>query len=205
MTRQAALLETLLAAATVLTAVTLVALPMLGPGGLEVMGGPLLTVDATLSEPVAGLPSLEDGGSFGAGDSVELGGLPVVTATVFSPSWDQRLGLVGGRLVGGLTALGVLALLWRISRSLRRGEVFTRQNARRLSAVALIVGIGGTAAQLLTAFGTVRVLDAELVRGSVTPVFELSFLPLFAALGVGVLAEVFRQGTALREDVEGLV
>jgi hypothetical protein len=136
---------------------------------------------------------------------VELGGLPVVKATVFSPSWDQRLGLVGGRLVGGLTALGVLALLWKITRSLRRGEVFARQNARRLSAIALIVGVGGMAAQLLTAFGTVRVLDAEFVRGSVTPVFGLSFLPLFAALGVGVLAEVFRQGAALREDVEGLV
>ncbi len=129
----------------------------------------------------------------------------MVKATVFSPSWDQRLGLVGGRLVGGLTALGVLALLWKITRSLRRGEVFARQNARRLSAIALTVGVGGTVAQLLTAFGTVRVVDAEFVRGSVTPVFELSYLPLLGALGVAVLAEVFRQGAALREDVEGLV
>lgn len=37
------------------------------------------------------------------------------------------------------------------------------------------------------------------------PTVELSYLPLSAALGVGVLTEVFRQGAALREDVEGLV
>lgn len=208
MGRKAALLETLLAAAMVVVAVSLVMVPLLGPGGLGVGRGPVfgrvLTVPAQLSAPVPGLPGL-DGGTFAAGEAVELGGPTVVTASVFSPSPSQRLGLVGGRVVAGLTALAVLALLLRITRSLRRGEVFAARNARRLSGIAVLVGVGATAAQLLTAFGTVRVLDAATVRGSVTPTFEISFLPLVAALGIGVLAEVFRQGAALREDVEGLV
>lgn len=195
------MLETVLAAASVAVVLALVLAPLLGPGGLGLTGGPQLSVQATLSRPVTDAPSLLQA----PGENVELSGLPQVTATLLSPSYDQRLGLLGGRLIGGLTALGVLLLLWQITRSLRRDEVFARVNARRLTWLAVVLGVGGTLAQLLTAFGTVRVLDAEFVRGSVTPVFELSFLPLLGALGVGVLAEVFRQGAALREDVEGLV
>lgn len=201
MKRSAALLETVLAAASVLVALTLVLAPLLGPGGLDVVGGRQLYVEATLSRPVTDVSGVREA----LGETVEVSGLPRVTATLLSPSYDQRLGLLGGRLIGGLTALGVLLLLWQIVRSLRRDEVFARVNARRLSRLAVVLGVGGTVAQLLTAFGTVRVVDAEFVRGSVTPVFELSFLPLLGALGVGVLAEVFRQGAALREDVEGLV
>ena len=99
----------------------------------------------------------------------------------------------------------MLGLLLKVVRSLRRDEVFARVNARRLTRLAVVLGVGGTTARLLTAFGTVRVLDSEFIRGSATPVFGLSFLPLLGALGVGVLAEVFRQGAALREDVQGLV
>lgn len=201
MRRSTAVLETVLAAASVAVVLALVLAPLLGPGGLGLTGGPQLSVQATLSRPVTDAPSLLQA----PGENVELSGLPQVTATLLSPSYDQRLGLLGGRLIGGLTALGVLLLLWQITRSLRRDEVFARVNARRLTWLAVVLGVGGTLAQLLTAFGTVRVLDAEFVRGSVTPVFELSFLPLLGALGVGVLAEVFRQGAALREDVEGLV
>ena len=154
-----------------------------------------------MSRPVTDASILRQG----PGRTVELSGQPHVTATLLSPSYDQRLGLLGGRLVGGLTALGVLLLLWQITRSLRRDEVFARVNSRRLTWLAVVLGVGATVAQLLTFFATVRVLEAEFALGSVTPVFEISFLPLFGVLGVGVLAEVFRQGAALREDVEGLV
>lgn len=201
MKRSTTLLETVLAAAMVLILGGLVVLPLLGPGGLGVTGRPRLSVEAMLARPVTDTSSLREG----ARDTVEFSGLPLIEATLLEPSVDQRLGLLGGRLVGGLTALGVLGLLLQIVRSLRRDEVFDRVNARRLSLLAVVLGVGGMAAQLLTAFGTVRVVDTDFVRGSAIPVFEPSFLPLLGALGVGVLAEVFRQGAALREDVEGLV
>ncbi len=201
MKRSTALLETVLAAAMALVLVAFVVLPLLGPGGLGVTAGPRLSVKATLVPPVTDTSRLQEG----ARDTVQLSGLPLVEATLLEPSADQRLGLLGGRLVGGLTALGVLGLLLQIVRSLQRDEVFARVNARRLGVLAVVLGVGGMAAQLLTAFGTVRVLDADFVPGKAIPVFGFSFLPLLAALGVAVLAEVFRQGAALREDVEGLV
>jgi hypothetical protein len=197
--RSTALLETVLAAAMALVLMGLVLAPLLGPSGLSIIGGPRLVVEATLSDPVTDRSAVRDG------STVDLSGLPRVEASLRDPSLDQRLGLLGGRLLTGLTALGVLGLLLQVVRSLRRDEVFARVNARRLTRLAVLLGVGGTAAQLLTAFGTVRVLDSEFMRGSVTPVFELSFFPLFGALGVGVLAEVFRQGAGLREDIEGLV
>lgn len=206
--RSAALLETLLAAAMVLVTVSLVLIPLLGPGGLGVGTGPVLgrlpAVQAQLSSAlVPQLPVLE--GTFQEGDAVELGAPVLVTATVFSPSPSQRLGLVGGRVLTGLTALAVLGLLLQIVRSLRRNDVFIPRNAQRLRRLAAALGLGGTAAQLLTAFGMARVVDAAAVRGSLLPVFELSYLPVMGALGVAVLAEAFRQGAALRQDVDGLV
>ena len=206
--RSAALLETLLAAAMVIVALTLVLIPLLGPGGLGVGTGPIFgrlpVVQAQLSRELGPqLPTLE--GTFQQGDAIELGAPVLVTATIFSPSPSQRLGLIGGRVLAGLTALAVLGLLLQIVRSLRRNDVFIDRNAQRLRRLAAVLGVGGMAAQLLTAFGTVRVVDAATVRGSVLPVFELSYLPLLGALGVGVLAEVFRQGAALRQEVDGLV
>ena len=206
--RSAALLEALLAAAMVIVALTLVLIPLLGPGGLGVGTGPVFgrlpAVQAQLSRDlVPQLPTLE--GTFQEGDAVELGAPVLVTATVFSPSPYQRLGLVGGRVLAGLTALAVLGLLLQIVRSLRRNDVFIPRNAQRLRRLAAVLGVGGMAAQLLTAFGVARVVDAATVRGSVMPVFELSYLPLLGALGVAVLAEVFRQGAALRQEVDGLV
>lgn len=199
MKRSTALLETVVAAAMVFVLAGMVLAPLLGPGGLGVTGGPRLAVEAALIDPVT------DRSAVRQGSAVELSGLPRVEVSIREPSLDQRLGLLGGRLLTGLTTLVVLGLLLKVVRSLRRDEVFARVNARRLTRLAVVLGVGGTAAQLLTAFGTVRVLDSEFVRGSATPVFGLSFLPLLGALGVGVVAEVFRQGAALREDVQGLV
>lgn len=198
------LLEGVLVVAMLLAAVGEVVLPLLGPGGLGIARGPLagqLSVPAELQDPVPGLA--DRNGS--TGRAVELGGPTTVTATVLRPSPAQRIGLVGGTVVAGLTALGVLWLLLQIARSLHRGDVFVPLNARRLQLIAALVGAGGMVAQLVHNVGRVAVLDAASVREEVVLVVELSFLPLVAAFGIGIAAEVFRQGAALREDVEGLV
>jgi hypothetical protein len=200
------LLEGLLVAAMVVAVLSMLA-PVLGPGGLGLGSGPFLgqplSVDAQLRDPVPGLGGLD--GTYEAGEAVELSGPTTVRANVYSPSWPQRLGLVGSSVVTGATTLGVLWLLLAITRTLRQGEVFVRGNARRLQRIALLVGAGGMAAQLLHQFGRAAVLEAATVREQVVATFEVSFLPLVAAFGIGVAAEAFRQGAALREDVEGLV
>lgn len=201
---KAELLEGVLVVAMLLAAVGGVLLPLLGPGGLDVDRGPLagqLSVPAQLQEPVSGLADR----TRSTGQAVELGGPTTVTATVERPTAAQRVGLVGGTVLAGLTALGVLWLLLQIARTLHRGDVFAPLNARRLQLIAGLVGTGGIAAQLLHNSGRAAVLEAPSVREDVVGVFELSFLPLVAAFGIGIAAEVFRQGAALREDVEGLV
>jgi hypothetical protein len=205
--RHAVLLETLLAAGVLIATVTLVAIPLLGQGGLGVAGSVWQPFGQPLSVPAQfEAPPPEDGlnGTYERGEAVELSGPTLVTANVFDPSLPQRLGLLGGTVTGGVVTVAVLVLLLQIVRSLRE-EVFVPANARRLQLIALFLAVGGMAAQVLHQVGAAAVLEAERVRDRVTPVFELSFAPLVAALAVAVLGEVFRRGVQLREDVEGLV
>ena len=206
--RSAALLESLLAAAMVVVGLALIVAPLLGSGGLGLESSLLRPFGEPLSVPALVLDPVVEGlapGTYAAGDAVELSGPTVATASVSNPDLVQRAGLVGGRVLQGLTVLGVLVLLLRLTRTLRQGDAFVPANARRLSVIAVLVGVGGTVSQLVHQVGAVAVLEAPSVRDRVAPVFEVSFLPLFAALGIGVLAEVFRQGAALRADVDGLV
>jgi hypothetical protein len=74
-----------------------------------------------------------------------------------------------------------------------------------MTAIALLVLIGGTAGQLVYQLARATLIEAPGVPDIVTPVFEFSFLPVIAGLLLAFFAEVFRRGTRLREDVEGLV
>ena len=48
-------------------------------------------------------------------------------------------------------------------------------------------------------------LRHPMVEPYVVQDFSITFAPAIAGLAIAVLAEVFRQGAVLREDVEGLV
>ncbi|MBC9732032.1 DUF2975 domain-containing protein [Nocardioides marmotae] len=85
------------------------------------------------------------------------------------------------------------------------GAPFIAANARRLYLIAAAVGLGGQAVVLLEAWGRATVLNHPQIAPYVHSGVEISFSPLLAGLGVAVAAEVFRQGAALRADVEGLV
>jgi hypothetical protein len=69
--------------------------------------------------------------------------------------------------------------------------------------------IGGTAVGVVDAMiGLVFSTEASDALGddsAVTSGTELSFLPIAIGLVLGVLAEVFRRGAAMREELEGLV
>lgn len=211
----AALLEVVLVGAILVVAVMGVVRPLLGPGVLEIGTGRVFgqypSVEATLdpsrvrieTDPV--LPSLAGRGEVSQGDGLEVY-LPTRTSVaVHDPNLRQLLGLVGSEVLEGAVAVVVLVLLLLLVRSLRRGDPFVPANARRLYAIAAVVGVGGQAAVLLAAWGRQAVLEHPSVSPYVFDDFSVTWMPLLAGLGVAVAAEVFRQGAELRAEVDGLV
>jgi hypothetical protein len=107
--------------------------------------------------------------------------------------------------VGSLLLLLILALRLVRVRPLRAGGVFVPVNARRLSVVGLTVPAQAVLASILPALTTEMLVSgtpmAEQVRFAVTFTGEYVLLA-FLILALG---EVFRRGTKLRADTEGLV
>lgn len=131
------------------------------------------------------------------------------TLTLTDPTTAQLLFDAVPRLLGAATVLGASYCLYRVVRSLRRGAPFHRANVRRLTAAALTVLFGGLAAGLAATFRTIELTtNAQDLLNDGTALVAGAALPLWPiALGLLLLclAEFFRRGTALAEDVEGLV
>lgn len=209
------LLEVLLAVALIGVLVLAVARPVLGPAGLGVGRGPVfgavpsvearIDPDRVLVETTPPLPSLSDAREVLPGDSLEMTVPTATTVAVYDPDLGQGLRLVGAEVLRGLVAAGVLALLLMMVRTLRQGDPFVPANARRLYLIAALVGLGGQGALLIRAWGEAAVVSHPRVAPYLLQEHELSLVPLVAGLGIAVAAEVFRQGAAMREDLEGLV
>ena len=135
---------------------------------------------------------------------VEMG-LSGMALFVLEPTWRNRLAYAGPVLFAQALALTVLVLLWRIVGTVASGEVFVRENARRMLAIGLIVAVGGSVAQVLRYLGWVDMIAHSAAAGVVKAEWSFSFLPLLAGAVILLLAEVFRQGVRMRADVEGLV
>lgn len=96
-------------------------------------------------------------------------------------------------------------MLLRITHTLRQGDPFVASNARRLYVIAALVGIGGQATLLLSNWGRLGILRHPEVAPYVLTDVSTTIVPLLAGLGIAVAAEVFRQGTRLKAELEGLV
>lgn len=123
----------------------------------------------------------------------------------YSPTAAQRVAFLGAGLTESLATILVLLLLLRIVRTLRVGDPFVLANARRLRLIALAVAVGGTGASALLAWGEHLVLSDAAIAPLVHEQLHITFLPLIAGLGVLLLAEVFRRGALMRDDLQGLV
>ncbi|MEU6522754.1 DUF2975 domain-containing protein [Streptomyces sp. NPDC046924] len=140
-----------------------------------------------------------------AGHGMTLTGTHRADLVLTDPDPGERLLLALPEFVDSLLLLLVLVLLLQIARTLRGGDVFVPRNARRLSVMGIVVLVQGVLSPMLLSFTT-----QELVSG--TPLADL--IPVSAtfsgeyvllALLVLALSEVFRRGTKLRADTEGLV
>jgi hypothetical protein len=109
-------------------------------------------------------------------------------------------------LIAAMT-IAVAWLLYQLLRGTQSKEPFTRRNVWRITATALIVGIGmwpvqfaqGVADNVIQTSG--RIPD----QGDPSFVFTFTLLPLAAGIVIALIGEAFRRGVELRDDVEGLV
>ena len=158
----------------------------------------VITLEAPLERPPA-LPELV--GTAG----VQVTGPYTVTLVFPDPTPGQRLTHLAVQLGGSLLALAVLALLLQIARSLRKGDPFTPGNARRVLAISLLVGVGGTLVQAVAGMERIDLITSTVARELTAPGAELSFLPIYAGIVLAFLAQVMRVGARMREDLEGVV
>jgi len=152
---------------------------------------------------------------------IEVSGLPDGTAVwalntgrqLELAAWDstvvEQLLSRGDAAVFGL-AVGVGAWLLRpVLGSLAAGRPFGSGNARRLAGVAAAVVAAGSIGPLLPQLGSLTVLDRLALVGPDSPfVMGLTFSFTTSLLVGGlllVMAEAFRQGERISDDVEGLV
>lgn len=134
-------------------------------------------------------------------------------ATIVGLPPGTRALLAGGQLLGGLLTAAPIAAIGIICFQVLRGASFARVTSRTLLWTAGVVLVAAIAGDLLTGIG--RGLAAlEVFPSNATPgvsgptaTYDLAIQPwpFAAALALTALAMVFRYGTHLQRDTEGLV
>ncbi len=122
------------------------------------------------------------------------------------PTAGQRLlSLLPGLLWLGLVVTGCL-LVFRVMRSIAAGDPFEPANVRRLRILAGVLVLGAPVA-FFTELSIQGGLIGQVDLGALAPGFTFSppWLAMIGGMVVALLAEAFKAGSRLREDVEGLV
>lgn len=139
------------------------------------------------------------------------GGSPVAVdasggfVSFVSPSPGQQWAWVAWHMSTPLLGAGVLFVIWCTVRSARRTDPFTKANARRLYVVAGLVGVGGTAVNVLGQAVRRWLLDTSAASELVVVDAYFSFAPLVIGTLIAALATVWRRGVQLSEELEGVV
>lgn len=183
------------------------------PGGMNIFGSDeVMTVRGEVDFPVDFGDRLttietEDGTRDAATGQapVELGGPVEVGLGFLAPTSSQRtIWAIYQMLAPILVAAGIWLVL-QIVRSTRLGDPFTAANEQRLWALAVLVGVGGTAYQFVAAFLRMLLIQRSAAADMFVMTATLSFLPLVFGLLIALLAAVWRLGIDLREDVEATI
>jgi len=119
--------------------------------------------------------------------------------------WQRVADLVPGVLMS-LLIVWVVVLLQRVLRHIVAGEQFAAGQVTRLRLVAFLLGLG-VPLVFATEFIAGGVLLGSVDLGGMNIIADVAFpwLMLAAGMVVALLAEAFKSGAALRDDVSGLV
>ena len=118
---------------------------------------------------------------------------------------DRLLDLLPGVALAAM-AIVVIVCLERVCTAIGRGHPFARAQVTRLRVVAAVLLIGAPVHGLIRSL-----VDGQLLHGLALGglpwrrLIDGSLVPSLAGIMVAVLAEAFRAGTRLRDDVDGLV
>lgn len=139
------------------------------------------------------------------GPPVEIGGPFSGPIGFLNPTFAMQWAWIYWQAAGPLLAAGSLFVVLKVVRSVRTGTPFTRENVRRLRIVALLVGLGGTFVAATDEIVRRWLLDNSAVADIVIRDWHLSFVPLLAGVLIAVVAEVWRAGVAIADDLDGVV
>lgn len=119
--------------------------------------------------------------------------------------WQRMADLVPGVLMA-LLIVGCVVLLQRVLRHIVAGEPFAPGQVTRLRLVAFLLGLGMPIV-IATEFvaGGVLLGSVDLGGMNIIAAIDFPWLMLAAGMVVALLAEAFKSGAALRDDVSGLV
>ncbi|MEV6836719.1 DUF2975 domain-containing protein [Streptomyces sp. NPDC051133] len=193
------LLEAALGLAALLAGVFGVLLPVLGVVGLiDPVDTREVKVETTTRVPGTVTDAM-------AGHGLTLTGTHQANLVFAHPDLSQRLLLALPDIIGSLLLLVVLALLFQMARTLRGGDVFVPSNARRLSAMGLTVLVQAVLSPVLPALTTAALVNGTPMADQIPSAITFTGEYVLLAFLILALGEVFRRGTKLRADTEGLV
>lgn len=108
--------------------------------------------------------------------------------------------------LGAAATIAIAFLLFQLLRTTQSGDPFIRRNVRRITTIALIVGVGGTLVPFVQGIANSTIYTTgRLPMPNTLFIGTITLAPLVAMLVIFLIGETFRRGVALRDDVEGLV
>jgi len=173
------------------------------------------------------------GGAFGWGDgsvcatdpSTQGGGADWLSRTMaprpgidvlFTPRYCDNSPSGGARLLSTLTELpssalciGALFLLYRVIRAARQDGPYTARTADRLRLLGWYLAVGSVVCHVTESVAGAALLNS-LRAGDHRPLFYdvdhgMPYFALLTGIGLLSLARIMRVGTAMREDLEGVI
>ncbi|WP_017614311.1 DUF2975 domain-containing protein [Nocardiopsis salina] len=144
-------------------------------------------------------------------DGVGVQGTDEAVLVFQDPGLGQRLLLAVPVLLWHALVLSVALTVRNVLLSLREGDPFVPVNVRRVYTLAVLAFLGslllpmiGVVCDLALRHGVVELGQAALFGFSLNPTSG-PLAGLLASLVLAALAEVFRRGSRMRDDVDGLV